>query len=238
MVDDHDVAFGRALPHLRDVTVAVLRTIIAQAGLRGGRHVVPRRRVFGQVAELGAVARLGGADPLVHHRDEVVRRRRRGAQLIEPVQAHVVGAALHVGRLEGHAQGIAQHRDVLEINLFLEVLGAGRDQHALPAQDRRHEIGERFTGARARLGQQDAAIGERVGHGEGHQALALTRLELIDRRSQRAIVRKRRFDRRPQARRSGYSGNFLHNCSTSAFTIPRAPVSSGAASARVMKPAM
>jgi hypothetical protein len=39
--------------------------------------------------------------------------------------------------------------NVLEVDLFLQVLGAGGDQHAFAAEDRRHEVGERLAGARA-----------------------------------------------------------------------------------------
>ncbi len=71
-----------------------------------------------------------------------------------------------------------------------------------------------------------------------HGALTGARLELIDRPHQRPVVRERRVDRALQARRSGYSGNFLHSVSTSAFTVARTLVSSGDASTRAMNSAI
>ena len=55
----------------------------------------------------------------------VVAGMRSAAQLIEAMQAQVVRPPLHVGRLEGDAERVAQHRKVLEVDLFLKVLGAG-----------------------------------------------------------------------------------------------------------------
>ena len=203
VIDDHHVGLGSLLPHLRDVAVAILRTIVAEAGFRQRRHVVPQRRVFLDLADLGAVAGLGAAPPLVDRRDEVHRRGRMRAQLIETMQAQVVGPALHVGRGEGHPKRGAQRRNVLEVDLFLEVLRSRRNQHALPVEDRRDQVRERLAGAGACFGEQDAAVSERPGHRAGHRSLALTRLELFDRLRERPVVRKRRLDGGRQARRSG-----------------------------------
>ena len=95
-------------------------------------------------------------------RPAVDRRLRFTGQLIEAVQAQVVGAALHVGGGERHAERRAQRRKVLEENLFLKVLGAGRDQHPLAAEDGGDEIRERLAGAGAGFGEQDAAVLERA----------------------------------------------------------------------------
>ena len=95
-------------------------------------------------------------------RPAVDRRLRFTGQLIEAVQAQVVGAPLHVGGRERHAERGAQRRKVLEENLFLEVLGAGRDQHPLAAEDGGDEIRERLAGAGAGFGEQDAAVLERA----------------------------------------------------------------------------
>ena len=47
-------------------------------------------------------------------------------------------------------------RDVLEVDLFLQVLGAGRDQDALSAEDRRHQYASVLR-CRSRLRQVHAA---------------------------------------------------------------------------------
>ena len=89
----------------------------------------------------------------------------------------------------------------LKIDLFLQVLGAGGDEHALAAEDGRREVGERLAGAGARLGEEDAARLEDVGHGRGHVALAGPRLELGHRRASGPSSAKTRSDasaRRPR----------------------------------------
>jgi hypothetical protein len=105
--------------------------------------------------------------------------------------------------VNGTPSAVRSAGNVLEVDLLLEILGAGGDQHALPAEDRRHEVGERLAGAGARFREQHAAVLERVGHGAGHRPLPRARLELIDRPCERSIVGERRVDRARQARRSG-----------------------------------
>ena len=119
-------------------------------------------------------------------------------------------------------------REVLEVDLFLEVLRAGRDEDALAAEDGGDEIGERLAGAGAGFGEQHAAVLERAGDRVGHlDAGRRAALEVGQRLRQRAGVGDRRRrearsavdlrDVRGQA--SGYSGNFRHSVSTSAFTM-------------------
>ena len=64
----------------------------------------------------------------------------------------------------------------------------------LPAENRRHQIGERLSGAGARLGEQHAAVAERVGDGRSHLALRLTRLEVRNGRRERTVVSEDRGD--------------------------------------------
>ena len=115
-----------------------------------------QRRRFRQVLELGAVAGVGGlrprGDPL-----QIVASRRSAAGLLQPVQAQIVRPALHVGGGERHAERLLQHRQVLEVDLLLQVLGAGGHQHALAAEDGGDEIGERLAGASAGFGKQHSA---------------------------------------------------------------------------------
>ena len=97
---------------------------------------------------------------------------------LEAVQAEIVAASLHAGRGERDAERVPQHRQVLEEDLFLQVLGAGRDEHALAAEDRRHQIGERLAGAGAGLGEQRRRrSASTVRDGLGHLELAGARLE-------------------------------------------------------------
>jgi hypothetical protein len=198
MVDDHHVGGGGALPHPGDEAFVVLRALGAETGVGGRRDLVPEGEVLRQILELGAVAGFGALRPLADDRQKDVVRGERvlGAlrQPIELVQAEVVGAPLHVGGGERDAERVAQRRDVLEVNLFLEVLGAGGDEHPFAAEDRRDEIGERLSGAGARLREEDSAVGEHLRHGRGHLDLSGTGLEVGHGAGQRAARRKDRFD--------------------------------------------
>ena len=126
VIDDDDVGRCGALPHPGDKAVVVPRTFHAEAGLGGRRHLVPEREIFRQVFELGAVAGLRSLRPLAHDGQEHAARGPIGilAQLTEPMKAQIICAAFHACSGERHAKRIAQRRDVLEIDLFLEILGA------------------------------------------------------------------------------------------------------------------
>ena len=167
MIDDHDVGCRRALAHPGDKAVVVPRAFGAEAGFSCGGHFAPERQIFGQVLELGAIAGLRTAGPLPDDREEhpVVRGAGRLVQPIQAMQAQVVRAPLHAGRGERHAEGIAQRRNVLEENLFLQVLGARGDEDPLPAQYRGNEVRDRLSRAGARFGQKNASGFEDLGDG-------------------------------------------------------------------------
>ena len=169
-----------------------LRAVGADAVLGRRGDLLPERQVLRQVLDLRAVAGLGLAAPLVDDADvqRLVldrgrnrcrpggsRSRRPVTERVESMQAEIVAAPFHVGRGERDAERLAQDRQVLEEDLLLEVLRAGRDEHALAAEDRGHEVGERLAGAGAGFGEQDAAVGEDVGDGRRHLELAGARLE-------------------------------------------------------------
>src|SRR5206468_5769568 len=178
-------------------------------------------------------------------------RTRSLAQLIELVQTHVIGATFHVGCRERHAERLTQGRDVLEEDLLLKVFRAGGDEHALAFQDGWHQVRERLAGARAGFGQQHAATLEHPGDRRSHLELPGAGFEIRYGACERAAGRERgpddvlvRGDRdgRGDGPRtigrapatlgggpsklgpysSGYRGNFRHNVSTSARTIPSA----------------
>ncbi len=148
--------------------------------------------------------------------------RRAVAVLGETMQAQVVPAPLHVGGGEFHAQRLGENRKVLEVDLFLEILGTRRDEHALSAEDGGDEVGKCFPRAGARFREQHTVVGEHAGDRVGHFHLALARLEPLERprdRSTRSecaghVVSQAGLCR--HGAHSGYSGNFLHRASTSA----------------------
>src|SRR5207247_8197737 len=142
-----------------------------------------------------------------------------------------------------------------EVDLFLEIFGAGRDQHPLTAENRRNQVRERLARAGPRLREQHAAFLEPPRDGGGHFRLAGARLEVRNRARPRAIGCEDGFDQLRQRRAaletrywrssagletcySGYSGNFRHSVSTSIRIVVSARSSSGALSARVMSSPM
>ena len=90
--------------------------------------------------------------------------------------------------VKGTPQRVAQRRQILEEDLFLQILRAGGDQHALPAEDRGDQIRERLARAGAGFGQQRAAAFDDAGHGRRHLPLAVARLEAGQRRRKRTRV--------------------------------------------------
>ena len=198
VVDDDHVRFGGVLPHPRDEAVGVARAGAAGAGLGGGGDLRPERQVVGQLVDLGAIPGLGDLGPGVDQREvhaiDVGAQRRRFLEDLVALQAEVVAAALHARGRERHRQHAGEQRQILGEDLLLQVLGAGRDDDALAAQDRRHEVGERLAGAGAGLDEEHAAVLERVGDRRGHAALAVARLEGDERLRQRPVGAEDRVD--------------------------------------------
>ena len=110
------------------------------------------------------------------------------------MQTQVVRAAFHVRGRERHAERVAKRGDVLEVDLFLEILRAGGNQDALAAENRGNQIRERLAGAGSRFREQHAAVFEPARDGGGHFDLARAGLEVGDRARQRAIGREDRVD--------------------------------------------
>ena len=158
MIDDDDVRFRGALAHPRDVAVANLRTGAAEAVLGRRRDVAPERQIVRQLVDLRAIAGVGVLRPLLDQR-EVNRDSPRLAhaaplpslELFEAMQAQIVAAPLHVGRGERHAERARERRHVLRVDLFLQVLRARGDEHALPVEDGRNRGRRASCRCRCRL---------------------------------------------------------------------------------------
>jgi hypothetical protein len=93
------------------------------------------------------------------------------AERIEAVQAEIIPSPFHVRGREGDPERLAQDAEVLEKDLFLELLRAGGDQHALAAEDRRHQVRQRLAGSGSRLDEHDPTVAQRLGHDIGHLTL-------------------------------------------------------------------
>ena len=122
------------------------------------------------MGQFGAVAGGGGLLPggdVVELLDLIEAAEERGvAECVELVAAEIVGAALHVADLEVILQDGLKEGDVLEVELLLQVFGAGGDDDALscaPAGEAqgRQEVGEGFAGAGAGFDDEMALVFER-----------------------------------------------------------------------------
>jgi hypothetical protein len=220
VIDDHHVGLRRPLPHQRDEAVAVSWAVLPETRVHVGGDLFPERQIFGKIAQLRAIAGRRRARPIVDdrqehwsfgpfgpfesfvsfgsfERSERSERSERFERLfvdLPAMQAEIVRSPLHDGRGEGDAERVAQRRQVLEEDLLLQVLRPGRDEDALPAEDRGNQIGERFSGAGPRLRQQRPALFDRRGNRGGHAALPITWLVAVDGARQCAAGGKRCFD--------------------------------------------
>ena len=140
VVDDDDVGFKGFAAHGDDEAVLPVRAGLAEAGFGARVELVPEWRVLGELVDLGAVAGRGGFFPGgdgVELRDVFeAGEDGAGAEGVELVLAEIVGAALHVADLERavlFSEDGFEKGDVLEVELLLEVFGAGGDDDALLA---------------------------------------------------------------------------------------------------------
>jgi len=83
----------------------------------------------------------------------------------------IVSPAFQQGDTGAAPQGLAHLGQIPMEELFLEILGAGGEEQFATGQQGGDEIGEGFAGARARLADQNAAIGQGLGHRLGHGQL-------------------------------------------------------------------
>ncbi len=228
MVHDDEVGFGGALAHARDEALLIERAGRAEAVLGRRGQLRPEREVLRQVGQLRAVASLGldrpplehrQQDPLVHFVAACTESAKpllpcevAGLHRLKPMQAEVIAAALHHGGGERVANRLRDDRQVLVDDLFLEVLRAGRDEHAPPAQQRRNQIGERLAGSGPGLDEQDGFRLDGVGDRVGHLALGGTRLEARHRSTKRTVRREGRSHARRQCLRRmfWFSGPHTH----------------------------
>ncbi len=140
-----------------------------------------------------AIAGFGGLFPVAN--DLEIRDLFQAAQhrlllgVVDLLAAGVVGAALHVGRAQlSHV--LLQKGDVLEVELLLQILGAGGDDDAFAGKDGRDQVGQRLAGTGAGLDDQVLFLGQRGFHGLRHLKLALAVLIVRMPLTQKALAAK------------------------------------------------
>jgi hypothetical protein len=94
--------------------------------------------------------------------------------------AEIVTSPFHAGRGEPHTQGSLKEREILGVDLFLEILRArGDNDSAATAESRSHcghQVSERFASAGSRFHDQMSALFERTHYCPRHLNLAGTML--------------------------------------------------------------
>jgi hypothetical protein len=183
MVDHDDVGLQRFAPRLEHEAIGVVRAVLAQAVVAGGRDQGPDRRILRHIGQLGAIAALCRArkrDDLLQVPRVVAGRQpvlvRRSLQM---VMTDVVGAALQQRDGHGNLQCVPHQRQIALVQLVLQRLGAGGYDDLAAIQQRRDEIGKRLAGSRAGFGYQLPAHGD--GARDGLRHLELLRPEMKSR---------------------------------------------------------
>ena len=179
VVDDDDVGFEGLAAHGGDEAGLEVGAGLAEAGLGAGVELGPEDGGLGEGVDLGAVAGLSGFLPcgdVVILLDLFETGEDGGvAEGVELLLAEVVLAALHVADLERAKEGF-EEGDVLEVELFLQVFGAGGDDDSLLALagvfECREEVGEGFACAGSGFDDEVALVGDGFFNGEGHLQLA------------------------------------------------------------------
>ncbi len=210
MIDDDHVRVERSFPGLEDEAVAVERAAAAEAIFAGGRDERPEGCVLRDVGELAAVAGLARA----RKRDDLRQMTRvfpgrqapfrRGT--LEVMVADVVRASFEQRKRHRNPQRIADLRQVPLVELVLQRLGARRDDDLAAVEQRGHEVGERLAGARAGLGEEGDARGDRPGDGIGHFKLLRAEPESRERARESTAFAEDRGETRIGAGRRRFRG--------------------------------
>ena len=170
------------------------RTFAAQAVVGGRTHLRPNRAVLGNAGQLGQVAALGLAGPgqdALEMPGGVAAGEGLGLGLLQAELAQVIGAAFQQRRMHRRAERLLDARQVAVVQLFLQGLGAGGDDHPLARQQRRHQVSEGLAGAGAGFGDQHRAVFDGFGDFGRQLLLALAEREALESARQHAVGRQR-----------------------------------------------
>ena len=176
MVDDDEVRRLRVAPCRHHMTARVVRAALTQAVVAGRGDLRPDRLGLGHAGHFGQIARLRDRRPRLEprqqglgHRDALEHALRELA--LEAVGTKIVATPFEEGHPGGTTERAGDQRHILGVELILQRAGAGRNQHAPPGEQRRHQISEGLTGAGTRFDQERGAVLERVGDRARHLQL-------------------------------------------------------------------
>src|SRR5262245_54731243 len=146
MVDDDHLRLGGGPAHSCQKAGIEIRALLTETDIGARVDAIPDTERLGEISQLASVTRLGPEAPVRQGALEallghLVEDRIR-FELPEPLHAQVIVTTLHVGGADGSGQGLFQERDILEEELLLEILRAGRDDGLSARFDRGYEVGE------------------------------------------------------------------------------------------------
>ena len=160
------------------MTVLAVRALLAQAVVARRGHQRQQLRALIHAFQLAHVAAQRTArklfDPVhiglqftqVHHR--ILARQ------FQPVQAEIAAAPLEQCLAQRQAEQAGQIRQITRVELVLQVLGRGRYQYAVTAEQCRNQVGKGLADPGTRFHHQCLAACNRISHGTGHLQLAVT----------------------------------------------------------------
>src|ERR1022692_1072964 len=184
MIDDDDVALGGAAAHLGDKAAVELLALRADAAVGARIQLGPQMAVLRQLGQLRAVASFGGLLPVAEDAEVTDLfqsvQQRLGGEVVELLAAEIIAAALHVADAQ-FAEMLPQKRNIFEEELFLQGLGAGRNDDAFARTDYRQQVGQRLASTGAGFDDQVAALLQRLLHRLRH--LKLPAAEFVRRMS-------------------------------------------------------
>ena len=174
VIHDDDVGLDRLAARLDHVALAEIGAAGAEAIVAGRGDLRPQRVGVAKVRHFGEVAGTRGPGPAFDARQRAIASARQAllpAELLQPVGAQIVRAALEQRDACRHADGAGHQRQVLVEELVLQGARAGGDEHAPAGEQRGHEIGEGLAGAGAGFDHERRAIFQRERHPAGHGQL-------------------------------------------------------------------
>ena len=165
VIHHHHFRLHGGLARLHHEARIVLAALGTEAVLAGGYRHRPCARAFRHVRQFGFVAAAPAVETAIGKAaDDLdmpglvpIQETAVGDGIVKVMQADIVGAAFQQGGAHRNFQRFSNRRNIAVIELVLQCLGAGGNDHLAAGTQRRHQIREGLSGAGARLGNQHAA---------------------------------------------------------------------------------
>ncbi len=181
VVDHHHICIHRRFTRFDHKTVFIQRAVAAQTVVIGAGHQRPGGRVF-RHARAGADIPLfrlvspGAKDDHITqglHRQVAARQR----LLFKTLQAEIVGAPFQQRQPPFVFQRFCHRRQITAVELILQRLRAGRDDHLLFRAQRRCKVSVGFSRAGSGLDHQRLCLIDGASDGMRHLTLRFTRFK-------------------------------------------------------------